>query len=138
MGLEEILKKISDQGDEEAQKIIEKSKEQARQIKEKAEQEAAVEAEQYMAIQRNQAEMESTRIMTQARLDRKMKILFYKKQVIDEVLDKAFQQAFKGKKELKKTVVMKQGQKQSTLDEQRIKDELRPALEGQIAEDLKL
>jgi hypothetical protein len=67
-----------------------------------------------------------------------MKILFYKKEIIDEVLEQAFQQAFKGKKSLKKTVVRKHGEEQSDLDEQRIKDELRPLLEGKIAEDLKL
>ncbi|MFO7981381.1 MAG: hypothetical protein R6V00_11215 [Candidatus Aminicenantes bacterium] len=138
MGLDEILKKISSQGESEAHKVVEESQEKAKQIKKNAEMEASQEAEEYLLLEKRRAEMEATRIMTQARLDKKMKILFYKKEIISQILDEAFDQALKGKKGLKKTVVMKDGEKQSALDKKRIKDELRPEMEGQIAEDLKL
>jgi V/A-type H+/Na+-transporting ATPase subunit E len=138
MGLDDILKKISSQAESEAHKIVEESKQKARQIKKNAEMEASKQAEEYLLLEKRRAEMEATRIMTQARLDKKMKILFAKKEIISQVLDEAFDQALKGKEDLKKTVVMKDGEKQSTLDKKRIKDELRPEMEGQIAEDLKL
>lgn len=138
MGLDEILKKISSQAESEAHKVVEESQEKARQIKKSAEMEASKQAEEYLLHEKRRAEMEATRIMTQARLDKKMKILFCKKEIISQVLDEAFDQALKGKKDLKKTVVMKDGEKQSVLDKKRIKDELRPEMEGQIAEDLKL
>jgi vacuolar-type H+-ATPase subunit E/Vma4 len=138
MGLQEILKKISSQGEDEAHKILEESREKAQQIKKNAEKEASHQAEEYLNKEKRRAEMEATRIMTQARLDKKMKILFCKKEIINQVLDEAFDQALKGKKDLKKKVVTKDGEKQSLLDIKRIKDDLRPELEAQIAEDLKL
>ncbi|MFW6140105.1 MAG: hypothetical protein ACOC5S_01980 [Acidobacteriota bacterium] len=138
MGLDEILKEISSQGESEAHKIVEESQRKAQQIKKEAEKEALKQAEEYLNNEIRRAEKEATRITTQARLDKKMKILFFKKEIINQVLDEAFDQALKGKKDLKKKVVMKDGEKQSALDKKRIKDELRPEMEGQIAEDLKL
>jgi vacuolar-type H+-ATPase subunit E/Vma4 len=138
MGLDEILRKISSQSDSEVHKIVEESRKKAEQIKKDAQQEASEEAKKYLDNEKRRAEMEATRIMTQARLDKKMKILFSKKEIIGQVLDKAFDQALKGKKDLKKRVVMKDGEQQSALDMKRIKDEIRPDLEAYIAEELKL
>jgi len=138
MGLDEILKKISSQAESEAHKVVEESQEKARQIKKNAEMEASKQAEEYLLHEKRRSEMEATRIMTQARLDKKMKILFCKKEIIGQILDEAFDQALKGRKGLKKTVVMKHGEKQSILDKKSVKDELSAELEGLIAEDLKL
>jgi len=76
MGLDEILKKISSQAESEAHKVVEESQEKARQIKKNAEMEASKQAEEYLLHEKRRSEMEATRIMTQARLDKKMKILF--------------------------------------------------------------
>ncbi len=138
MGLEEILKKINAQGEAEAHQIIEESKKRAEKIKEKAEQQASEEAKDYSAEEKHRAEMEATRIMTQARLEKRMKILFCKKKIIDDILEEAFNQALKGRESLKKTVITKDGQEQGTLDKEKLKEELRSLLEGQIAEELKL
>jgi len=138
MGLDEILKKISSEGESEAHKIVEESKSRARQIKKEAQEEASRLAEEYLNHEKRRAEMEALRITTQARLDKKMKILSCKKEEIGQVLDQAFDRALKGKKDLKKKVILKEGEKQSPVDKTRIKEELRPELEAQIAEDLKL
>jgi len=138
MGLDEILKKISSQAESEAHKIVEESQKKAKQIKKNAEMEASKESEEYLLHEKRRAEMEATRITTQARLDKKMKILFCKKEMIGQVLDQAFDQALKGKKDLKKKVILKEGEKQSVVDKKWIRNELRPELEAQIAEDLKL
>lgn len=138
MGLNDILKKINSQGEAEAHKIIEESRNKAEQIKTSAEQEAFKEADIYLAEEQRRAEMEATRILTQARLDKRMKILFFKKEIINRVMDKAFEQAVKGEQTLMKQVIMKDGEKQSVLDREKMKDELRPVIEGLIAEDLKL
>jgi vacuolar-type H+-ATPase subunit H len=138
MGLNDILKKINSQGEAEAYKIIEESRNKAKQIKTNAEQEAFKEADIYLVEEQRRAEMEATRILTQARLDKRMKILFFKKEIINRVMDKAFEQAVKGEQTLKKQVIMKDGEKQSVLDREKVKDELRPVIEGLIAEDLKL
>jgi len=138
MGLDEILKKISSQSESEASKIVEESREKAQKIKKTAKKEASEEAEEYLNDEKNRAEMEATRIMTQARLDKKMKVLFSKKEIIGQILDEAFELALKGKKGLEKKVIMKDGERQSALDKEKIKDEIRPDLEAKIAEDLKL
>jgi len=138
MGLDEILKKISSQSESEASKIVEESREKAQKIKKTAKKEATEEAEEYLNNEKNRAEMEATRIMTQARLDKKMRVLFSKKEIIGQILDEAFDQALKGKKGLKKKVIMKDGERQTALDKEKIKDEIRPDLEAKIAEDLKL
>ncbi|MCD6517560.1 MAG: hypothetical protein J7L72_09125 [Candidatus Aminicenantes bacterium] len=138
MGLDDILKKISYQGDAEAHQIIDESRNKAEQIKTNAEQEALKEAGAYLSEEQRRAEMEATRILTQARLDKRMKILFFKREVINKVMDEAFEQALKGEQTLKKKVIMKEGEKQSVLDGEKVKDELRSLIEGLIAEDLKL
>jgi vacuolar-type H+-ATPase subunit H len=138
MGLDDILKKINSQGEAEVHQIIEQNQEKAQQIRIHAEKEASKEAEEYLINQERQAEMEATRIMTQARLDKKIKILYCKKELIDQVLEDAFTQALKGRQALEKRVIMKDGEKQSPLHKEKIKDEIRPLIEGQIAEDLKL
>jgi len=138
MGLDDILKKISSQGEAEASQIIDESRNKAEQIKTHAEQEAFKEAEAYLSEEQRRAEMEAIRILTQARLDKRMKILVFKKETINKVVDEAFDQALKGEKALQKQVIMKDGEKQSVLDREKIKDELRPLIEGLIAEDLKL
>jgi len=138
MGLDDILKKISSQGDAEAYQIIDESRNKAEQIKTNAEQEALKEARAYLSEEQRRAEMEATRILTQARLDKRMKILFFKREVINKVMDEAFEQALKGEQTLKKKVIMREGEKQSVLDGEKVKDELRSLIEGLIAEDLKL
>jgi len=138
MGLDDILKKISSQGEAEARQVIDESRNKAEQIKAHAELEAFKEADIYLAEEKHRAEMEATRIRTQARLDKRMKILVFKKEIINKVMDEAFDQALKGEKALQIQVIMKDGEKQSVLDREKIKDELRPVIEGLIAEDLKL
>ncbi len=138
MGLDDILKKISSQGEAEAHQIIDESRNKAEQIKTDAEQEGFKEAEAYLSEEQRRAEMEATRILTQARLDKRMKILVFKKEIINKVMEEAFEQALKGEQVLKKQVIMKDGEKQSELDREEMKEELRPEIEGLIAGDLKL
>lgn len=138
MSLEKIIKKISDNAEAEVRKIIDKSKQEAEEIKKKAGEEASNAAEEYLSEEERRRELEANRIVTKARMDKKMKILFCKKEIIDEILDAAFKEAIRGKESLKKRIIMKEGEKEGALDKDKLKDELRPEIERSIAEDLKL
>jgi len=79
------------------------------------------------------AELEGHRLVTQARLQHKLRILSIKRELVEEVLAKAFLNQDRKALSLKRTVVMKEGEQEEDFDLAQILDELRPILENQIA-----
>ncbi len=138
MSLENIIKTIEDQADREAGRIIRESEDKARDIRERARREAEAEARAYLEESERKARLEGGRIVSQARLDKRLKILSQKKEIIDEIIAEAFKQEGLSRKDFKKTVVMKDGEKLESLDEVRLREELRPELERDILEVLKI
>jgi vacuolar-type H+-ATPase subunit H len=138
MSLEKILKKIEDDAHQGADCIIQESRQRAEQIKGAAREEAAEMAESILKENERQARLEASRIVTQARLERKIDLLACKKELIDMVLDRAFQKESRGREGLKRIVIQKEGQREEAFDEKRLKDELRPRLEKYIADLLKI
>lgn len=138
MSLEKILEKILKDARAEADAIIQESRKKASEIKKAAEEESSRLVEALAIEEERKTQLESSRIVTQARLEGRLRILSCKKELIDEVLDKAFQKANPGKAALKRTVVLKDGKKEEEFEEERLKEELRPKVEQYIAEVLKL
>ncbi|MGD2295714.1 MAG: V-type ATP synthase subunit E family protein [Candidatus Aminicenantes bacterium] len=138
MSLEKILKKITDDAQEEAAQIIQESRQKAEKIKEAARQEASLMAEAILKESEKETQLEASRIVTQARLKRKIDILACKKELIHTVLEKAFRRESKGSEGLKKIVIQKEGEREEVFDEQKVMDELRPHLEKLIADLLKI
>jgi vacuolar-type H+-ATPase subunit H len=138
MSLEKILKKIIEDAQSEADKIILESEKKAGEIKEKARQEAANLAEALIKEEERKGRLEASRLVTQARLERKISILSRKKELIDHVLEKAFQKGVLGKEGLKRKIIMKDGEREEPYDEKRLKEELRLKLENEIIEALKI
>lgn len=138
MSLEKILKKIIDDARVEADKIILESKEKAREIKEKAQKEASEIADALVKEAEKQGHLEASRIVTQARLKRKINILSRKKELVEEVLEKAFQKGDVGKEGLKRKIIMKEGEREEPYDREKLKEELRSKLESDIIEALKI
>ena len=138
MSLEKILKKIIDDAQVEADKIILESKKKAAEIKEKARKEASDLAEALVKEAERQGHLEASRIITQARLEKKINTLSRKKELIEEVLEKAFQRGAKGKEGLKRKIIMKEGESEEPYDEEKLKEELRSKLENEILEALKI
>jgi len=134
MSLEKILEKIIDDANAEADKIILESREKAEEIKEKAEKEALQLAEALAKEADRQGQLEASRLITQARLETKINILSRKKELIQEVMEKAFQKKILGKEGLKRTIITKEGEKEEPFDEARLKKELRSKLENEIIE----
>lgn len=138
MSLEKILKRISDDAQAEAGRIILDSEKKAIEIKEKARQEASQMAKILLKEVEREANLEASRLITQARLQRKISLLRRKKELINEVLEKAFQKESLGQKSLKKRIILKEGEREELFDEEKLKEELRPKLENYIVGILKI
>jgi len=134
MSLEKILYKIIDDANVEAEKILVESREKAEKIKEEAEKKASELAGALIEEEERQGQLEASRLITQARLETKINILSLKKELIQEVMEKAFQKKIIGKEGLKKTIITKEGEREESFDEDRLKEELRSKLENEIIE----
>ena len=138
MSLEKILRRIADDAQTEVKRIIEENKKKAEEIKEKARQEASDLANSLLEMKRKKANLEASRLITQARLEGKLNLLSYKKELIEKVLNRAFQSERLREKGLKKEVILKDGKREELFDEEKLKEELRSLLEGYIADVLKI
>lgn len=138
MSLEKILKRITDDARAEADKIILENKRKAKEIKENAREEASKLAEKLVREAERKARLEASRLVTQSRLEKKINILAEQKDLIEEVLGKAFQKSIKSAKGLKRKIILKQGEREEPYDEERLKEELRSKLENEIMETLKI
>lgn len=134
MSLEKILDKIIDDASAEADKILLESREKAEKIKEAAEKKASELADALVVEAKRQGQLEASRLITQARLETKINILSRKKELIQEVMEKAFQKKTLGKIGLKRTIITKEGEREEAFDEARLKEELRSRLENEIIE----
>ena len=135
---EKILKRITDDAQAEADKIILENKRKAKEIKENAREEASTLAEELVREAERKARLEASRLVTQSRLEKKINILAEQKDLIEEVLGKAFQKSIKSAKGLKRKIILKQGEREEPYDEERLKEELRSKLENEIIEALKI
>ncbi len=134
MSLEKILDKIINDASAEADKILVESREKAEKIKEEAEKKASELAGALVEDAKRQGQLEASRLITQARLETKINILSQKKEIIQEVMEKAFQKEILEKKGLTKTIITKEGEREEAFDEARLKEELRSRLENEIIE----
>lgn len=138
MSLEKILKKIVDDGQAEADRIILENQKKAEEIKENARKEVLELAEALLKEAEQQGNLEANRLITHARLEKRINILSRKKELIDEVLEKAFVKESLGKKSLKRKIILKDGEIEESFDEKKLKEEIRPGLESYIAKVLKI
>jgi V/A-type H+-transporting ATPase subunit E len=138
MSLERILEKILEEARAEADKIVKEGLQKAEEIKENARKRGGEQARALLEEVERQAQLDASRIITQAHLERKIKILSCKKDLIEEILDRVFRKLDLKGESLKRTIIMKEGEKEEALDLEELKQQLRPNLEKEIAEVLKI
>jgi vacuolar-type H+-ATPase subunit E/Vma4 len=138
MSLEKIIERILAEARVEADRIIEESRVNADALREQAQVEGKEHAGALLVEADRIGKLEASRLITQARLERRIRILSCKKELIEEVLDRAFQKENLADRGLKQKVVMKDGEEEVSFDQEKLKQELRPRLEKDIAEVLKL
>ncbi|MDH7512121.1 MAG: V-type ATP synthase subunit E family protein [Clostridiales bacterium] len=138
MSLERIIEKIIADAQAEAEKIVFESRQKAEAIKRAAYEEASERAAAYQKNAEREAMLEASRIVTQARLEKKLNILRQKKDLLEEVLKKALDDDSLRDKTLTKKVILKGGEQEEALDRERLIEELRPKLENDILRALKI
>ena len=138
MSLENILNKIMKDARDEADRFIAEGKEKAEEIQNKAQQEAEEAAAALIDKIVKQAELEASRLVTQARLEKRIHLLSLKKEIIDKVLRQAFKKSSPVPGTLKRKIILKDGEKEELFDEETLIEELRPKLEKFIAGELKI
>ena len=138
MSLENILQKISEDAQAEVNTIIDEIKAKAVEIKDQARREALFQSEALLLEEERKGKLEASRIVTQARLQKKLDILSCKKDLIDEVLAKAFQKEHFDSSSLMRKVILKDGEREESFDEQKMIEQIRPQLEKYICEVLDL
>lgn len=138
MSLEKILDKILEEARKESERILLESRQKAEEITQNARKQGELQANALLEQAERQGNLEASRLVTQARLEKRIKILRCKKDLIDEVLEKAFQSRKGDKLRLKRKIIRKDGQSEEFIDQEKWKQELRPKLEKDIAEVLKI
>ena len=138
MSLEKIVEKVMNDAQAEAQRITQESRNKAEEITEAARREASELAAALVAEAKRKANLEASRLITQARLEKRMQLLRQKKELIDTILGEALGRVDIDEEALKKKIVLKDGEEEELYDREKLKEELRPRLESFIIEVLKI
>lgn len=138
MSLEKILNTIIEDAQAEAVSIVKESQSKAEEIKRAAGQEAEELASALQVEEERLGRLEASRLITQARLQGKLDILSTKKEIIEDVLAKAMKRERDGIKKLKRQIILKGGEKEESLEERKLLEQIRPQMEKFISEALKL
>jgi vacuolar-type H+-ATPase subunit H len=138
MSLESILQKIRSEAQAERDRILDESRERAEKLKADAALELESQVDQLLRDAEQASELEAHRLVTQARLRKKLRLLELKKSLVDDVLEKAFELQTADAPQLMRQIVRKDGITEEPLDQAALRQELRPQLESYIASLLKL
>jgi len=138
MSLEKIVDKIISDAREEAEGIVLESRKKAEEIKQAARREADEKAAARLAEADREARLQAGRILTQARLEKKLLLLRKKRELLDQVLTRAFDSDSLRSLELKRTVIVKNGEREEVLGREKLIAELRARLESEIMDLLKI
>jgi len=138
MSLEKIVEKILSDAKAEADRIVQDSEKKAEEIRQAARLEAEDQAKQLLKEGERLGHLEASRLLTEARLKKKLELLACKQSLIDAVMEQAFDKNVRQAARFKRRVVYKDEEKEETFDEKRIKDEIRPRLENYIVRVLKI
>ena len=138
MGLEKILEKIDEDARAEANRVILETRQKADKIKEEAKREASEFVQAFFEEVKRAANLEASRIITQARLERRINLLQCKRDLIERVLEEALNREIFDKSGVKRKIILKEGEREKPFDQKRLKEEMRLRLENSIIEVLKI
>jgi len=138
MSLENIIAKVLDDARAEADRILAEHRRKAEALLETELRSGESRAEAVRREAADEAALEAGRIVTQARLERRIGLLAARKALVDEVLERAFAKVPVRHRALSKTIVSRGGETEEPFERAKLMDELRPGLENAIAEILKI
>jgi len=134
MSLERIIEKILAEAGQEADRITAESREKAEGIKHAAGEEAGRLAARILQAAEREGNLEASRILTQARLEKRVQILSRKRELVEEVLGNAMADPALSVKGMKRKIILKQGEREEDMDRAGLADDLRIKLEKFILE----
>ncbi len=138
MSLDIIIAKVLDDARAEAGRILAEYRGKADELKAA---EARLAEDQAEALRReaaDEAALKAGRIVTQARLERRIELLAARKALVDEVLERALAKGPLRDRVLSKTIVSRDGETREPFERAKLLEEIRPGLENAIAEILKI
>ena len=138
MSLEKILNTIIEDAQAEVVEVVKESQSKAERIKEAARQEAEELASAIHAEEERLGRLEASRLITQARLEGRIEILSTKKEIIEDILIEALSRERSSIETLKRTIIMKGGERIEAFDESRLLEKIRPQMEKLISDTLEL
>jgi predicted ABC-class ATPase len=138
MSLDIIIAKVMDDARAEADRILAEHHGKAEALLAAETRLGETQADAVRREAADEAALDAGRIVTQARLERRIGLLAARKALVDEVLEKALANVSLGHRALSKTIVSRGGETEEPFERARLMDELRPGLENAIAEILKI
>lgn len=138
MSLDIIIAKVLDDARAEADRILAEHRGKAEALLAAETRLAETQADAVRREAADEAALEAGRIVTQARLERRIGLLAARKALVDEALERAFAKVPVRHRALSKTIVSRGGETEEPFERARLMDELRPGMENAIAEILKI
>lgn len=138
MSLDIIIAKVLDDARAEAGRILAEHRRKADELRAEEAREAESQAEAVRREAEGEAALEAGRIVTQARLERRIELLTARKALVNEAIERALAKSSLRDRALSKTVVSRDGETEEPFDRAKLLEEIRPGLENTIAEILKI
>ncbi len=138
MSLDIIIAKVLDDARAEAGRILADDRRRADELRAEEARRAEDQAEAVRREAGNEAALEAGRIVTQARLARRIELLAARKALVNEAIERALAKNSLRDRALSKTVVSRDGETEEPFDRAKLLEEIRSGLENAIAEILKI
>jgi hypothetical protein len=138
MSLDIIIAKVLDDARAEAGRILAEDRRKADELRTEEARRTEGQADAVRREAEGEAALEAGRIVTQARLERRIDLLAARKALVNEALERALAMSPLGHRALSKTVVSRNGETEEPFDRAKLLEEIRPGLEYAIAEILKI
>lgn len=138
MSLDIIIAKVLDDARAEAGRVLAEFRGTADELRVEEARLAEDQAESIRREAADEAALEAGRIVTQARLERRIELLAARKALVDEVLERALAKGPLRDRVLSKTIVSRDGETREPFERAKLLEEIRPGLENAIAEILKI
>lgn len=138
MSLDIIIAKVLGDARAEADRILAEHRGKAEALLRAEQRLSETQAEAVRREAGDEAALEAGRIVTQARLERRIGLLAARKELVDEVLERALAQGPLRDRALSMKVVSRGGETEEPFERARLLEEIRPGLENVIAEILKI
>lgn len=133
MSLDIIIAKVLDDARAEADRILAEHREKAAELARAEALRAEAEADAVRREAGETAAQEAGRIVTQARLERRIALLVARKALVDEAIGRALAEPRFREAALSKTVISRAGTKEEPFDREKLMEEILPGLENALA-----